>query len=154
MIKPIPGYIQYLITESGEIYSRSTGERVNSDTVKKPHQRPGVRLYVNGYRSSRKLIDKLVFMTYKPKEYLPNGYCLHKDNNVFNNHIDNLEMVDYDPYSKALNCRIRGCHKDGSEMMFKNHHELAKHLDITVNRARAITLDPKERKDGWIYERC
>lgn len=154
MIKPIPGYLAYLITEIGEIYSRTSGERVHPEVSNGSTLRPAVRLYINGHRTKRQYVDKLVFMTFKPKEFIPNGYCKHLDGDVMNNHIDNLTMVDYDPYSKSLSCKIYGENVISNETIeFESHDELAKFLNMTKNSARAITKTPKLRKDGWIFKR-
>lgn len=158
MIKPIPGYLQYWITDDGEIYNRKTMERIKG-APRRPGQRSSVRLYINGYRSSSLQIDRLVFMTFKPKEYDPELYCEHIDGNVENNNINNLRMVEKDPHtnikSKMENnpIFIKCEHESGEVMHLIGYQSMADMLGVTLNTCYKLVYTGKRHKSGWRFEK-
>ncbi len=90
-IRPIPGFDGYSISKSGNIYSYKCCKVKElipfTSTTSKYLQ---IRLTNNAGKSKYCLVHRLVAITYIPN---PNNLpeVNHKDKNILNNHVDNLE---------------------------------------------------------------
>jgi len=94
-IKPIPDFPDYLISESGIVYS--IAERANRGRPKKPVIKSqwicfgykAVSLQVNG-RSCKRFVHNLLLETFVGSR--PKGHqCRHLDSNPLNNNLSNLK---------------------------------------------------------------
>ena len=91
-MREIKGYEgKYLIDENGNIYSKNINKLINHRENKAGYKI--VDLYSNNQRKQL-LVHRLVALTFIPN---PNNYpCVnHKDQNVRNNNVNNLEWCTY-----------------------------------------------------------
>lgn len=79
---------EYLINESGEVYSKTTNTFLKPNKVAKGYLRYGLTT-----ETGRKyfMAHRLVLFTYNPTENMESLQVNHKDGNKENNHLSNLE---------------------------------------------------------------
>ena len=146
-MKPIPGFEDYLISKTGEVYSTKTDKFFNPSRTKDGYLK--VALRGNG-KSYYFRVHKLVAMT-----YLDNPSNLtevnHKDFDRTNNCLENLEWVSHDDnmnYSKVNN-RFKGEKPIRKAYVFTNVfngksftilgiNNVAKHFGIKKDSLKAI----------------
>ena len=87
--RPIPGFSKYGISKDGEIKTFKTGH-IKTLCLNQNSQYYVVNLYNDEGKACRPLVHRLVALTYLPN---PNNLpqVNHKDENKFNNNVDNLE---------------------------------------------------------------
>ena len=102
---------QYLISNSGEIFSLKTNKVLKQNILKTGYYAVCVSV---GSRKNKKLIKTHIAVAYNFCDGYKDGLTVnHKDGNKLNNNYDNLEWVTYRENSKhALEHGL--CYKNGS----------------------------------------
>lgn len=100
---PIQGYPDYLIEETGAIFSLKSNKYLKASLMSNGYTT--VELF-NNLGSKRLLVHRLVAQAFIPN---PNGYpCInHKDEIRNHNHVSNLEWCDYKYNQNYGTCKIR-----------------------------------------------
>jgi hypothetical protein len=139
--KEIPGFPDYKITRSGDVYSmartiyRSNGRHYNIDTRKlKPGTSPGGYLHVSLGQGNTRTVHSLVAITYLGAR--PSGYDVrHLNGNKLDNSLDNL----------SYGTRLENIH-DSIRLGVWAHGDTFGHSKLTSKDVLEIR---STKNDGW-----
>ena len=144
MIKKIPGFSDYFISDNGEVYSiaaRANRGRPKQPIKKKVHKCFGYyKVQLNKYGMAHKrFVHRLVLETFVGK--CPNGsQCRHLDGNRLNNNLSNLKWG-----TRKENQADRILH--GTDNRGERHSlSKLKERDIPIIRMLAKKINKKVRK--------
>lgn len=163
-IKEAPGYFVY---EDGRVYSEKSKKFLSpSLNDNNGHGYLNIQLYVNGKRIMKK-IHRLVAEAFIPN---PNNLpCVnHKDENIFNNNVENLEWCNY-KYNNNYGTRnervsnilkqiqpnmkkIRGIDKEGSNFDFISVSEAARFTGDINHRPNIVACLNGRQKTAYGYQ--
>lgn len=169
-VRPIEGYDGYFVSEIGEVYSI----RPKNGSFKKgyirglmhemtPHENIDGYLTLGIFNNSGKRCDRrvhrLLATAFIPN---PNNYPVvnHKDGNVTNNSLDNLEWCTIsDNTSHAYNVlgvTPNGCkpvkltnRKSGEESIFRSIKDCAQYLNMSYDHLRDLFYGIRCSFDNW-----
>ena len=88
--RPIPGFDKYTVTDTGKVYSYKWG-RKREKALEMSHGHVTVQFQKNGYGYQRS-VPLLVANAFLPKPKV-SSMVRHKDGNVLNNDVSNLEWI-------------------------------------------------------------
>ncbi len=167
-MKPIEGYENYFVLESGEIWNK-----IKNDFVK---QRVGTHGYkvvslTNGKKSSEKLVHRIVAKAYCEGEQ--EGYVVdHIDGNKWNNHAENLRWCtqkenvrnqiergthNYDEAHKAARIArrkpIRVIFPDGRQKEYPASIDACKELGLSPSKVSQVLSGKRTHHKGFYFER-
>ena len=138
---------KYLIDEDGNIYSKYTNKFISQRENQKGYKI--VDLYINNKRKQL-LVHRLVAETFIPN--LHNYPCVnHKDENVRNNNVDNLEWCTYKynlEYSKIIE-KANNSTKKKVARIDKNTLKIINIFDSTIDAQKRTGIH-----NGNICECC
>lgn len=168
-MKNIPGFEDYAVSESGEVYRISYSDSGNSGKYDLPHKlTPKLDRY--GYYTVKLSVKRKVFYRtihrLVAETFVPNPLDLpqvnHIDGDKTNNNVDNLEWVT--PRENILHAHFNGLHKGNCTKVLLKRKNETKCFDSIVegagflNRNRScfnkhLTTDSRHGKiDGWEFE--
>lgn len=168
-MKNIPGFEDYAVSKSGEVFRISYSDSGNRGKYKLPHKlTPKLDKY-GYYKVTLSVNRKLTYRTIHrivAETFIPNPNNLpqvnHIDGNKTNNRVENLEWVT--PRENTLHAHSSGLHKGvRTKVYLKKDNETKCFNSITegadfLNRDRHcfyrhLTTDSRHgRIDGWEFE--
>lgn len=163
--KPIPGFENYLINKDGEVYSKPTKKirKINKELFKKYNSYYSLGLRNKG-REFKLRIHRLVALTYIPNP--ENKLTVnHKDGNIYNNNVDNLEWSTQQEQSEHViennlkkkiptGSEIVRIFPDGNTKYYENVMEASRLENINQPNITRWLNKTRNASDGskWLYK--
>lgn len=139
-IRKIPDYPNYYIDRSGNVFDK------NYRYIKPYHYNDHydqICIYDKNGKHKMLAIHQAVAMTFKPDEYFKGCIVHHKDENKYNNHIDNLEILDRSSHAsihaRIYYDKIAICQICGKKFLWTAERQMHYYGDKRINRKRLIT---------------
>jgi len=88
--KKIPNYSNYLISTNGKIKNLKRNSLLNINYERFKNSNSYVRIHL---KNNHFFLHRLILMTFNPVDNYKNLQCNHKDTNIYNNNLYNLEWL-------------------------------------------------------------
>ena len=113
--QPIPNYSNYEASNCGDIRSKKTKQVLKQ--AERNHKNVVYLRKDNGAKTTR-FVGRVILSTFQPHPNEQNLYASHKDGDVRNNHVDNLEWNTKSSISK-LRVQRKGCNWEQAVILKK-----------------------------------